>query len=83
MKKLKVRKLVTIIMLIFIIFMTVSQVCFALDTTRYTEIYEKPAGADSLINKGRKNIRYSSNSRGFNIYNFFNNYRYYIYDIFT
>lgn len=64
MKKIrKKEKLVNSIVIAFIIIMLMSQVCFALDTSRYSEIYKTPTGADTLLNKGRKDIRCSTSSR--------------------
>ena len=40
------------IAIVFIIIMT--QICLAIDTTRYTDIYKKPDGSDSLMTKGGK-----------------------------
>lgn len=63
MRKVKIKKFINIVMMAFIIIMLISQVCFALDTSKYTEIYKKPDGIDTFLDKGRKDIGCSASCR--------------------
>lgn len=49
-----INKIVIILFLIITIIILMTQLSFALDTSKYTGIYNKPEGGDSLISKGGK-----------------------------
>ncbi len=50
----KIKKINKIIIILFIIAMIFSQVSLALDTTTYSNIYNKPDGSETLFDKGGK-----------------------------
>lgn len=54
MRRKNIKKIINISIIAFIIIIIMTQFCFALDTTTYTGIYEKPEGIDTLTNKGGK-----------------------------
>ena len=54
MKRKNIKKIINIAVITFIILIIMSQICFALDTKKYSDIYEKPEGVDSLMTKGGK-----------------------------
>ena len=54
MKRNNIKKIINIAVITFIILIIMSQICFALDTKKYSDIYEKPEGVDSLMTKGGK-----------------------------
>ena len=54
MKRKNIKKIINIAVITFIILIIMSQICFALDTKKYSDIYEKPEGVDSFMTKGGK-----------------------------
>ena len=49
-----INKLIKVLFLVIILLIIMTQLSFALDTSKYTNIYKEPEGGETLISKGGK-----------------------------